>query len=336
MAEGGRSDMNVLPFQADHIGAAAELLAATHRGNTPAPTAVVWDPEIGAQAISNEVGGGPAFAAVEHDKLVGYMVSNLASHPGPSRVRITDLFHATDVSRARTAYRALWEAMAEALTGFGCFEHRITVLAEPSVALQAHFELGFGIDQIKGIRPASAAVSTDTSPLTTEEAAPADLDALVGLSIELSKYHSRPPMLAPVLMNVPASRADLRSSITDQDRVVVVIRRDGRPIAMMQAQPDRRYPHTLTIYQNVVTESLRSTGIGSTMLRDLLAWAAKRAYHYCAVGWTSANLVSDSFYRAHRFQPIRYELVRRIDPRVTWANETLDLSLFDRDGQAGH
>lgn len=47
-------------------------------------------------------------------------------------------------------------------------------------------------------------------------------------------------------------------------------------------------------------------------------------YGYCAVGWTSSNLISDAFYRSRGFTPVRLRLHRRIDSRISWANDSLD------------
>ena len=60
----------------------------------------------------------------------------------------------------------------------------------------------------------------------------------------------------------------------------------------------------------------------------LLGWAHAQGYQHCTVGWTASNLVGDAFYRSRSFTPIRYRVHRRIDPRVAWANETLDYTKF--------
>jgi GNAT superfamily N-acetyltransferase len=111
----------------------------------------------------------------------------------------------------------------------------------------------------------------------------------------------------------------------EQERDVVLVACDGDAVVgMIQAQPDGLYADTMTIGMNIVSEHARSAGVGTTMLNALCTRAADAGFQRCAVGWDSANLVSDAFYRARGFAPVRYELFRNIDARVAWANETLD------------
>jgi predicted GNAT superfamily acetyltransferase len=98
---------------------------------------------------------------------------------------------------------------------------------------------------------------------------------------------------------------------------------------MIEAHPDAHYQDTVTIGLNIVAGRVRSQSIGTALLRAVMRWSRSADYQYCAVSWASANLVSDAFYRAHGFAPIRYVLARRIDPRVSWANESLDFPLLD-------
>ena len=103
---------------------------------------------------------------------------------------------------------------------------------------------------------------------------------------------------------------------------------EGDDVVNDQAQPDRFYVNTVTIGMNIVTESARSAGVGTTMLNALCGWASDLGFEHCAVGWDPANLLSDAFYRSKGFTPARYELSRNIDARVAWANQALDYTRF--------
>jgi GNAT superfamily N-acetyltransferase len=199
--------------------------------------------------------------------------------------------------------------------------------AQPAV-LEALFELQFGIDQIKGVRPLSNAA--DTQP--GDRIRPAqldDIDRLVELHIELIQFHSRSPMLAPSLIDVARIPRTLAHHIAAEDNIVLVACDGDAIIGMIQAAPDGLWTATATIGMNVVTEHARSAGVGTTMLNALCASAASSGAEQCAVGWDSANPLSDQFYRTRGFTPARYELRRIIDSRVAWANDNLDYQEFN-------
>jgi GNAT superfamily N-acetyltransferase len=253
---------------------------------------------------------------------------------GPERVRIPDTHHAADPPRSRLAYRALYREAAAVLVGFGRFDQRILVLSEPPGLVPVFAELGFGIDQIKGVRPVSDELPS-YQPSLVEPARPEEIEDLLGLWIELVAFHARPPMLDPALVSVAAVRSDLKEILADAHRVLLVARESGRAVGMIEAHPDSRYQETLTIGLNVVTESARSAGVGTAMLDAVLRWGKDQGYRHCAVGWASANPVSDAFYRSRGFVPVRAELVRRIDPRVAWANERVDYAAYGPLPSAG-
>jgi predicted GNAT superfamily acetyltransferase len=141
-------------------------------------------------------------------------------------------------------------------------------------------------------------------------------------------------MLAPTLADVASIRASLSQQISAEDNIVLVACDGDSIVGMIQAQPDRLYAATTTIGMNIVTEHARSAGVGTTMLNALCAAAANSGAERCAVGWDSANLLSDAFYRARGFMPVRYDLHRKIDQRVTWANDNLDYRQFGLQPEA--
>jgi len=316
------SPVKVVPLEEPHLDAAADLLARTHQVAVADCRSNATEPAVAREMIAGSLRAGPAVAALDGRSLAGYMIVPLPATPGPDTARWNECHHAAEPATARNAYRQMYAAVAPTLTSAGCFNHSVAVLpAEATV--NAFFELGFGVDQIKGARRLLA----ETAPAEVASVRPAevdDLDELVALSIELFMFHSRPPILRPALLGGFEPRADLQRNIESDASAVLVAHDDERLVGMMQAEADARYARAVTIGMNIVAEHARSGGIGSAMLRALTVWALEREFEHCTVGWSSANLVSDAFYRSRGFKPIRYRLARRVDPRIAWANERLD------------
>ena len=306
--------MQVERFHERHLDGAATLLADS-LGMQAHDTGLRYTLSDAASArtfIGDAMQTGPGVVALDDGAAVGFMIAPLPSVPGtgPSRTKV--VHHAAWPPVARDAYRRMYEQMAGALVAAGCFEHSVPVHAEQQTVLMALFELQFGIDQIKGTRTLPGVLDIRPSD-TIRRAHTDDIERLVELCIELTQFHSRSPMLAAALVDVPRFRAALAHHISAADNIVLVACDGDAIVGMIQAQPDRLWVDTTTIGMNIVTEHARSAGVGTTMMNVLCAAAASRGAERCAVGWDSANLLSDAFYRARGFTPVRYDLHRRID-----------------------
>lgn len=320
--------MKIVPLEEHHLDAAADLLARTQAAAaSAAPTPTVADPAVARALLAAGLGTGPAVAAVDGTALVAFMVVPLPPRPGSHGARWNDTHHAADQDCARDAYRHIYAAVAPVLIAAGCFHHSIAVLASSAAAVNAFSQLGFGIDEVKGTRPLVADASPQP-PSRIRAAEIDDIDAAAQLCIELTQFHSRSPILRPALLGDFQPRRELRRNIESEHNMVLVADDDHRLTAMIQAEADARYRDTVTIGMNIVTEAARSAGLGTAMLQAITPWALDNGFLHCTVSWSSANLTSDAFYRSRDFTPIRYRLGRHIDPRVTWANETLDYSQF--------
>jgi ribosomal protein S18 acetylase RimI-like enzyme len=321
--------VKVAEFTSAHIQGAADVLVGVHgHGSETGPHSTLADRHAAMRVVTALRTDGPAVVALDGSSVVGYMVGPLPKSPGPSTSRLRPGHHAARPEFARDAYRLMYEAVATRLVASGCTDHSIPIIASMREARDALFELEFGVDQIKGVISLKNSAPASTAG-QIRIATAADLDQLIELAIELQKFHSRSPMFRAALLDVSAIRSGLANSVESDAHAVLVARDGDRLSAMMQAEPDNTYTDAVVIGMNVVTEAARGEGLGTTMLRDMLDWAATRDYRYCTVGWTSSNLMSDAFYRSRGFAPLRYRLHRRIDSRVAWANEALDYSVFD-------
>ena len=312
--------LDVVPFEGRLVERAAALLAAAHES---AAGLDLGDVDVARRLVEGWQDTGPAVAAVEDGTLLGFMAATLADRHECQRARIRMHQHAAAHGADREIYRRLYGVLAGRLAELGAFEHTVVVSASHDDVVTCLFELGFGADQIKGLRPVSAPIRT-VRDVRLREADAGDMEDLLRLTVELQRFHAEPPALRPAFVDLRSIRDGFHAALLDENQLLLVAEEDGRLTGMMQAGPDNRYVSTATIGIAVVAASVRSKGVGTALLSGVVGWAADHGFGTCGVGWTSANLVSDAFWRGHGFTPVGYELTRLIDPRVSWADAHLD------------
>jgi GNAT superfamily N-acetyltransferase len=304
--------LDLVPFDDRFVAPAAALLAGAHP-----PAVDLADVAVAGRLVTGWRDAGPAVAAVRDGELVGFMAAALTGPPAYQAARVRLQQHAAAAADTRTIYRRLYAALSGRLVAAGAFEHSVVVSAEHRDTLSCLHELGFGVDQVRGLRPLTPPPAT--APDTRVRLRPAradDVPRLLELTVELQRFHASPPMLRPALLDQRAIRDSFHATLAGDRQLLVAAERDGRLVGMMQAGPDGRYRDTATIGIAVVTASARSKGTGTGLLSAVLDWAGRHGFHTCGAEWTSANLVSDAFWRGHGFEPARYTLTRLIDSRV--------------------
>jgi GNAT superfamily N-acetyltransferase len=303
---------------------AAELLAAQY------PASVEFSDLVTARRLVDSWHrAGPSVAAVRDSELVGFLAAALPKTPGDPLAKIRPEQHCATPADRREIYRGLYGALSGQLVAVGAFEHMITVVTEHPDVVQDFFELGFGIDQIKGRR---APTRLSAAPEGVRAARLDDIAELVERAAEVTLFHAEPPMLRPALGDLAGIRRSYRAALDSDRELLLVAEHDGQPAGLMQVGPDPRYRNTATIGLAGVAPSARSRGVGAALLTGVLNWVAERGFAACAVEWTSPNPVSDRFWRGHGFEPVHYKLTRRIDPRIAWADATLSYEHFTPRG----
>lgn len=85
------------------------------------------------------------------------------------------------------------------------------------------------------------------------------------------------------------------------------------------ARDNRRLHHVLYIQEALPRVARRCDRQFGSAMSTMSPWtcggSAARGCHYCTVGGTSSNLISDAFYRSRGFTPVRLRL-RRKDRRA--------------------
>jgi GNAT superfamily N-acetyltransferase len=317
--------VRVCPFEESHLQPAAELLARE------SPSFTEYS-EISAarQRVDSWGSSALSVAAVRDGELAGFLTATPPGRLGEPLAKIRPDQHCATPGGRREIYRRLYGELSGRLIAIGAFEHMITVAMAQSDVLQHFFELGFGIDQIKGRRPLTR-IADGAPDVTVRPARADDVGELISLAEEVTLFHAEPPMLRPAFGDFGAIRASYLSALGDDRQFLPVAEYEGRVVGMMHAVPDSRYRNTATIGLAGVTPSARLHGVGRALLAGVVGWAGRRGYEACAVEWTSANPISDRFWRRHGFDPVHCKLVRRIDPQVAWANPRLSYRHFRPD-----
>lgn len=313
--------IELVPLSSAMVNDAAKLLSATWQ--EPHPTgcvAEVGDIAVAEQRIIASLAN-PSVAAVQDGQLVGYLAAPPPRPPGQG-VGIKTAMHATAVKNRRDIYRHLYAHLAGELIKIGAFTHTIAVNCADRATVDTWFELGFGLDQVRGVQSLrrSALATNGATDLQVRAARVDDLDQLVGLAREVTRFHAESPMLRPALSDHDFVREELIKGIEAADSLVVVADLGQRLAGFFQLNPDNHFVDTARIGIAGVGPSERHQGVGTAILDFAMDWASRVGFRFCAVEWTSPNLTSDRFWRSRGFQPLQYKLTRRIDPRIAWAH----------------
>jgi GNAT superfamily N-acetyltransferase len=307
MTRVSRSRIEIVPLQPAHVDRAADLLVKMSQTGRQAGLHVpakLLDLSRAMETLGGSFGNGPAVAAFEAGRLIGF----LRADPASGRVRLEH--YAAAPGQTRQVIQHLYAAIADALIGRGLRRHEVDVLAGSSDVIEAWFQLGFGLAGNKGLPPPQVGESASPEGVTVRSAVESDVEAMADLAVELNEFHEESPMFHSSDYPRDRAAANLRAELADANCFVCVADCDGQRVGFMSAYPDHTFDNTVTIGIAGTAAAYRGRGVGSALVGLVDAWAVDRKADLVGVGWNSANLVSDSFWRGLGFIPARLTLAR--------------------------
>ncbi|MFC9430676.1 GNAT family N-acetyltransferase [Streptomyces sp. NPDC056987] len=328
--------LEIVPFESGFAERAALLLAEAHAdggAGRPAGVLDLADPGVARRLVGEWQGSGPGVAAVRDGRLTGFMAATVSRLPGEQWARIRLPQYACERHERherRATWRSLYAALSGRLAGIGAYDHAVEVPAYDRETVSCFFELGFGIDQVRGFRPVTGPETPAEPPRGTRlrAARAGDLARMFELAVELQRFHTAAPVLRPALSDLRPIREAMSAALTDDAQLLLVAEEDGRLTGLVQAAADARRTGAATIGLAVVAAPSRSTGVGTALVTAVGEWAAGRGFDAYGAEWSSANQVSDAFWRGRGMVPARFKLRRLIDSRVAWAEERLSYGHF--------
>jgi GNAT superfamily N-acetyltransferase len=336
--------LHIVPFTAAHLDGAAALLAERQRAERLLIHALPQQYEqvdVARSLIEQTLSPAdprlaPAgVAALRDRRLAGYLLgTRLLIAPGTFRslfyetrsVNIGLAGCAVDPAEGGETLRALYAALAPRWLADGCFAHYVEAPSADPRLVEAWFSLGFGQNQVHGLRDTGPVADARTpAGLEIHQAGAEDLGEIVPLVVALNKYHAQPPMFQVYFSDTDAdARLDHERLLADPINSHFLAYRDGRTVGLQVYTAPTPGLHTLdkSIYlrQGYSEAEARGGGVGSAMLGRGMAWAREQGYEHCSVSWLSNNLLGARFWQARGFRPIGYRLLRRVDERIAWAH----------------
>jgi GNAT superfamily N-acetyltransferase len=334
--------IKIEPFDRNRdTGAAAQLLSARHRRDRtrdPRLPQAFEDPGTCRQQVEHafDTSGWYGAAASIDGRPAGFLI--MTPQLTPSTSFLANFFpprgasagygaHAAAEEAAYDVYRELYAACAEHFVAQGFFDHSVSIPARDREAHRAFASLSFGQTMACAVRDV-APVERPAAAVSLHQGGAEDLDVVMTLAEELTLHHAKPPIMNPYIRESdPAARDFQKNLLADPAANAHWVAYDGdRPVGMNSfMQPFFLSPMTVpdkTVYlfQGIVAEDARVSGVGSAVLSRGVSWARDQGYQHVALHFATANLSGAKFWQSSGFQPVEYGMRRRIDERVAWAH----------------
>jgi GNAT superfamily N-acetyltransferase len=279
--------------------------------------------------LRDHVGHVPGVAALDDNRLVGFIMSFLISHRDERMACVPDFGHATVPGREYELYRQMYADLADQWLSCGCFLHAVILYPNESVASRAWFSLGFGLVVMDALREVGLGAAAARMPagIDVRRANADDVDVAASLEFELLRHLAASPAFLPLILY--ERRASTAEWLADEKHVLWMASRDEQVVAYLRFEPSENLvlptsaETTVSITGAFTREDLRGTGIGTALLQTGLRWAGCAGYTHCSVDFESANLPGSAFWLRH-FEPVTHSLMRRVDPRLAWAHAGRD------------
>lgn len=334
--------LEIRPFEANDIPAAARLFAERHRtdrGRLPMFTQRLEAAEaceaVLRDLLANRYVRGAA--ALRGEALAGFVLGeemllapeHLASQwVPPHSVGIPVQGHAVAAKEDATeVYRALYATLAGDWVARGYFDHRVNIVAGDAALQEAWLSLGFGRTLTAAVRDTGPVQIGEMPGLEVREASSEDIEVVQDLEHKLNLHHAGSPMFWPMLHTTDAAARQFNLAALKEAKIpFFVAYRDGKPIAMQTflrpgfTPPLVEQSRDIYLFNGVVDPGERGGGIGTDLLEHTMRWAREKGYETCTLHFASMNPSGAPFWLRHGFVPVEHQMDRRIDERIAWAN----------------
>lgn len=280
------------------------------------------------------------FAAFSEGRLMAYLIGTPAVNSIRGRhvwIHPAGLGVAPPVSLE--LLRDLYARLGAIWVRDGYFDHFVLTLAQQDW-LAPWFNAGFAYEQVHALLNLeeldSPALSMDPR-LIIRQALPGDRSIVQSFSQIIPREHAAAPVWATALPEDLPEMYEGYGELLDEEGTTIWLAFLAEKAVGIQVY--RTWPEgqvnlliptgAIRFVVGSTLEEARGMGISSTLLAASLKDALAKGFSYCETDWRITNLLSSRHWPKRGFVPVAYRLVRKVDPRIAWANGYSGLSEGD-------
>ena len=320
---------HIVPLDASHLGAAAELLARQQAGwreqRPELPErftdAAATRPLIQAQL---EAVGGQGVAAFDGTAMLAFLIGAPRLEPIWNRAAWSPIEgQAIDPAADRDILRDLYAVWSQHWIDRGIFFHYVHAPAGDRAVQDAWFDLNFGRMQAHALL-ALDDVAAAPDGLEIRRVRPGELDLITPLHDLIGVHQISSPAYAISLPErFDTLMADYADDLADPESHYWVALDAGRPLglaAFAEMQPGIMVPDGAWELGTAMTApEARGRGVQRALLAAGAAETREIGATHLVTDWRTANLLSSRSWTRLGFRPTHYRMHRAIDQRVAWA-----------------
>lgn len=328
--------MEYVPFKDEFLQDASILLAnrqQQERFKIPELPVEFEDPAYSLKALEAEWSkpNTRGFAAIEDEKLVGYVIG----YPSVDDYRGRCAFinypsMAIADNQSEELYRVLYSLVAEEWVNKGYFNHFVFVPAGNQATIESWFKLGFTYQQVYSLldlRTIGISANPNTD-IKIRKGVATDSDELKKVAEWISTHQAKGPAWNPIMPETLEEIREGYSEIVSDEEASIWLATVNQQIAGFQAYWPQESSETNMIIPKKCIElkvaasdpNKRKQGIGSLLTTYCFSEIKAMGYDYCLTDWHMLNLQSSTFWPKMGFKPVMHRLIRKVDERIAWAN----------------
>lgn len=313
--------MEITPFRQEFIPDAAALFVQNFkalRQRLPALPDTMEKIENVAERLAGMMTSCPGVAALEGDRLVGYLGWYLIDHfrdTARKAAYCPEWGHGALEGAKMPIYRALYRAASTQWAAAGCQTHALTLLAHDHEAEKTWFWNGFGLTVVDAIRSMDPITPEPPSTnFTIRKATLDDVEPLAALEGEHWQHYSQPPIF--MADQQPDDAAALADLLGNPHNSVWLAVRDGKLAGFMRFEgssfgaADCVNAETTTAITGAYTRpAYRGQRIAVALLNAALRDYTSQGYERCSVDFESFNPEAAAFWMKY-FEPVCLSVLR--------------------------
>ncbi len=319
-----RSNYQIVPFTADHLRAAVGLFICDYRREQEESPLLPSETIVSAERVCDAIKpllSNPGVAVLKDSQMVAFMLSGYRfPFKGQKAIIVPEYCHASILPDRRELYQIMYMRLANEWVRDHMHLHIMGHFAHNTILRESLYQLGFGAVIAEALRDLSQVQGAHTTDIVEET----DIERLVDISIEDSRYYRDAPIFLVREMKTDERRAILESSIREGDTYFAFYENDGAGAYLSVGESASgtlkegfllRGTCTAQIKNAFVKPHIRGKGIGKSLLQRAVDWSIEHGYKRLFVEFETANYFGGNFWRSH-FTPYLYFSMRYIDSAI--------------------